>query len=137
MLLVLIGGITFTGSIVAFLKLAGRVSSRPVYIPAKHFVNSSLLATNIVSMGAFITMAPSAPLVAAGFLGANTVLSFIKGFTTTAAIGGADMRERYTRHRQIAQRITNIVTPDSCGHHCVKRVLRVCSGRGRYRTKIV
>ncbi|KAI0807323.1 PNTB-domain-containing protein [Fomes fomentarius] len=88
---VLIGGITFTGSIVAFLKLAGRVSSRPVHIPAKHFVNSSLLATNIVSMGAFITMAPSAPLVAAGFLGANAVLSFIKGFTTTAAIGGADM----------------------------------------------
>ncbi|EJF65847.1 PNTB-domain-containing protein [Dichomitus squalens LYAD-421 SS1] len=88
---VLIGGITFTGSIVAFLKLAGRVSSRPIAIPGKHLVNSSLLATNLVSMGAFVTMAPHAPLVAAGFLGANTLLSFIKGFTTTAAIGGADM----------------------------------------------
>ncbi|KAI0721105.1 PNTB-domain-containing protein [Cerioporus squamosus] len=88
---VLIGGITFTGSIVAFLKLAGRMSSRPLHIPAKHFVNSSLLATNVAAMGAFITMAPSAPLVAAGFLGANTILSFIKGVTTTAAIGGADM----------------------------------------------
>lgn len=88
-----VGGITFTGSVVAFLKLAGKMSSRPVRIPAKHFVNSTLLGANIVSMGAFVTMAPSAPLIAAGFLGANAVLSFIKGFTTTAAIGGADMRE--------------------------------------------
>ncbi|EIW60365.1 PNTB-domain-containing protein [Trametes versicolor FP-101664 SS1] len=88
---VLIGGITFTGSVVAFLKLAGKMSSRPVRIPAKHFVNSTLLGANIASMGAFVTMAPSAPLIAAGFLAANTVLSFIKGFTTTAAIGGADM----------------------------------------------
>lgn len=89
----LIGGITFTGSIVAFLKLAGRMSSRPFAIPGKHLVNSTLLGANIASMGAFITLAPTAPLVAAGFLGANTILSFIKGFTTTAAIGGADMRE--------------------------------------------
>ncbi|KAI0670398.1 PNTB-domain-containing protein [Trametes maxima] len=88
---VLIGGITFTGSVVAFLKLAGKVSSRPLAIPGKHIVNSTLLGANIASMGAFITMAPSAPLVAAGFLGVNTLLSFIKGFTTTAAIGGADM----------------------------------------------
>ena len=71
------------------------MSSRPLAIPAKHFVNSSLLATNIATMGAFVTMAPSVPLVAAGFLGANTILSFIKGITTTAAIGGADMRELF------------------------------------------
>ncbi|KAJ3555997.1 hypothetical protein NM688_g2272 [Phlebia brevispora] len=88
---VLIGGVTFTGSIVAFLKLAGRMSSRPLALPGRHFINSSLLATNIATMGAFVTMAPSVPAVAAAFLGANTVLSFIKGFTTTAAIGGADM----------------------------------------------
>ncbi|KAI0928676.1 hypothetical protein AcV5_006173 [Taiwanofungus camphoratus] len=88
---VLIGGITFTGSIVAFLKLAGRMSSRPLALPGRHLINGSLLGANILSMGAFISMAPSVPLVAAGFLGANAVLSFIKGFTTTAAIGGADM----------------------------------------------
>ncbi|CCM02070.1 uncharacterized protein FIBRA_04146 [Fibroporia radiculosa] len=88
---VLIGGVTFTGSIVAFLKLAGRMSSRPLMFPGRHILNSSLLGANIVSMGAFVTMAPSVPMIAAGFLGANTILSFIKGFTTTAAIGGADM----------------------------------------------
>ncbi|KAH9952045.1 PNTB-domain-containing protein [Amylocystis lapponica] len=88
---VLIGGITFTGSIVAFLKLAGRMSSRPLSLPGKHLINGSLLGANVVSMAAFVSMAPSVPMVAAGFLGVNTVLSFIKGFTTTAAIGGADM----------------------------------------------
>lgn len=87
-----IGGITFTGSIVAFLKLAGRMSSRPTILPGRHLINSSLLAANAGTMGAFLTMAPGAPAVAAVCLSANTVLSFAKGFTTTAAIGGADMR---------------------------------------------
>ncbi|KAL6831394.1 NAD(P) transhydrogenase beta subunit domain-containing protein [Trichoderma sp. SZMC 28015] len=88
---VLIGGVTFTGSIVAFLKLAGRMGSRPKILPGRHIINSGLLATNAATMGAFLTMAPGAPMIAAGALAANTVLSFIKGYTTTAAIGGADM----------------------------------------------
>ncbi|CAH0016943.1 unnamed protein product [Clonostachys rhizophaga] len=88
---VLIGGITFTGSIVAFLKLAGRVSSKPTIIPGRHVLNTGLLTANAATMGAFITMAPGSPMIAAGALAANTLLSFTKGYTTTAAIGGADM----------------------------------------------
>ncbi|KAL4929732.1 putative nicotinamide nucleotide transhydrogenase [Aspergillus undulatus] len=88
---VLIGGVTFTGSIVAFLKLAGRMSSRPTILPGRHLVNTTLLGTNVATMGAFVTMAPANPFIAATCLGANTVLSFLKGYTTTAAIGGADM----------------------------------------------
>ncbi|ORY72069.1 NAD(P) transhydrogenase beta subunit [Pseudomassariella vexata] len=88
---VLIGGITFTGSIVAFMKLAGRMSSRPLYLPGRHFINSGMFATNVATMGAFVTMAPGSPMIAAVALSANTILSFAKGFTTTAAIGGADM----------------------------------------------
>ncbi|KAI5921345.1 NAD(P) transhydrogenase beta subunit [Camillea tinctor] len=88
---VLIGGITFTGSIVAFMKLAGKMSSRPLMLPGRHLLNSGMLATNAATMGAFITMAPGSPMIAAAALGANTILSFAKGFTTTAAIGGADM----------------------------------------------
>ncbi|KAJ6007519.1 hypothetical protein N7540_011495 [Penicillium herquei] len=88
---VLIGGVTFTGSIVAFMKLAGRMSSSPKILPGRHVINSTLLGSNIATMGAFITMAPGNPGIAAACLGANTVLSFTKGFTTTAAIGGADM----------------------------------------------
>ncbi|KAJ7709820.1 PNTB-domain-containing protein [Mycena rosella] len=88
---VVIGGITFTGSIVAFLKLAGRMSSKPLALPGKHLVNSTLLGLNGLTMAGFLTMAPSAPIVAAAFLSTSALLSFIKGFTTTAAIGGADM----------------------------------------------
>lgn len=88
---VFIGGITFTGSVVAYLKLAGRMSSKPLRLPGRHLINSSLLAANVGTMGAFLTMAPGAPAVAAAALSANTVLSFLKGYTTTAAIGGADM----------------------------------------------
>ncbi|KAK0629563.1 NAD(P) transhydrogenase beta subunit-domain-containing protein [Bombardia bombarda] len=88
---VLIGGITFTGSIVAFLKLAGKLSSRPLILPGRHLLNSSLLASNAATMGVFVTMAPGSPMIAAGALAANAALSFLKGYTTTAAIGGADM----------------------------------------------
>jgi NAD(P) transhydrogenase len=88
---VLIGGITFTGSIVAFMKLAGRMSSKPLMLPGRHLINSGLLATNAATMGVFVTMGPASPVIAAGALAASTVMSFLKGFTTTSAIGGADM----------------------------------------------
>ncbi|PFH54283.1 hypothetical protein AMATHDRAFT_72804 [Amanita thiersii Skay4041] len=88
---VVIGGITFTGSVVAFLKLAARMSSKPLNLPGKHLINSSLLSANALTMAGFLSMGTSTPVVAASFLGASTLLSFIKGYTTTAAIGGADM----------------------------------------------
>jgi NAD(P) transhydrogenase len=93
---VLIGGVTFTGSVVAFLKLAGRMKSSPIALPGRHIINTSLLGANMATMGAFITMAPGAPVIAAACLGTSTILSFLKGFTTTAAIGGADMRKLET-----------------------------------------
>jgi NAD(P) transhydrogenase len=89
---VLIGGITFTGSIVAFFKLAGKMSSRPLVLPGRHLVNGTLLGANMATMGAFLMMAPGSPAIAAGCLAGNAALSFMKGYTTTAAIGGADMR---------------------------------------------
>lgn len=88
---VLIGGVTFTGSIVAFMKLAGRMSSSPKILPGRHVINSALLSGNMATMGAFVTMAPANPGIAAACLGTSTLLSFMKGYTTTAAIGGADM----------------------------------------------
>ncbi|KAL5347198.1 hypothetical protein ACLOAV_007507 [Pseudogymnoascus australis] len=88
---VLIGGVTFTGSIVAFLKLAGRMSSKPTILPGRHLINGGMLALNAATMGAFVTMAPGAPAVAAMCLSGSAILSFAKGWTTTAAIGGADM----------------------------------------------
>lgn len=70
------------------------MSSRALKLPGKHLVNVSLLGANAATMAGFMAYLPtSTPLVAASFLGASTILSFLKGFTTTAAIGGADMRE--------------------------------------------
>lgn len=67
------------------------MSSRPLILPGRHFINAGLLTSNIACMGAFITLAPSAPVIGASLLAANTALSFAKGWTTSAAIGGADM----------------------------------------------
>ncbi|KAK3678050.1 hypothetical protein LTR78_002145 [Recurvomyces mirabilis] len=88
---VLIGGVTFTGSIVAFMKLSGRMSSRPTVLPGRHLINIGLLTANVGTFGAFIAGAPGAPVIAAACLCTSTALSFAKGFTTTSAIGGADM----------------------------------------------
>jgi NAD(P) transhydrogenase len=88
---VLIGGVTFTGSIVAFLKLAAKMSSKPLVLPGRHLINGTLLGANAATMGAFLAWAPGAPLIGAACLTGNAILSFIKGYTTTAAIGGADM----------------------------------------------
>lgn len=68
------------------------MSSRATILPGRHVINASLLGGNAALMGAFVTMAPGAPMTAALCLGASTILSFLKGYTTTAAIGGADMR---------------------------------------------
>ncbi|KAG8837556.1 hypothetical protein FRC20_006706, partial [Serendipita sp. 405] len=88
---VIVGGITFTGSLVAFAKLSGRASSKPIKLFGGHWTNAGLLGTNIATMGAFVAAAPTVPVIAAGYLGASAALSFIKGFTLTATVGGADM----------------------------------------------
>ena len=61
-------------------------------LPGRHLINGSLLGANVVAMGGFLAAAPAVPAVAAGYLGLNALLSFIKGYTLTAAVGGADMR---------------------------------------------
>ena len=67
------------------------MSSRPLILPGRHFINGGLLTANVATMGAFLTLAPASPVIAAGCLAGNAALSFLKGWTTSAAIGGADM----------------------------------------------
>src|ERR1700743_1422164 len=55
---VLIGGVTFTGSIVAFMKLAGKMSSKPLQFRGRHALNSGMLATNLATMGFLLAIAP-------------------------------------------------------------------------------
>jgi NAD(P) transhydrogenase len=82
-----------SGSIIAYLKLAGSMSSKPFKLPGRHWTNIGLLTTNMATMGGFLVAAPAAPVVAAGFLTANAALSFVKGVTLTSTVGGADMRK--------------------------------------------
>lgn len=103
------------------------MKSAPTILPGRHLINSTLLGTNLATMGAFLNMAPGAPAVAAVCLGANTLLSFIKGYTTTAAIGGADMRMSSPR----TDVGTILLTLISRCHHCPQRLLRIRSGGRR------
>ncbi|KAK0463957.1 NAD(P) transhydrogenase beta subunit-domain-containing protein [Desarmillaria tabescens] len=74
---VVIGGITFTGSIVAFMKLAGRMGSRPLALPKKHLINSGILGANALTM-ALLPWLLLLPVVAASYLGLSTLLSFVQ-----------------------------------------------------------
>ncbi|MCR6687994.1 Re/Si-specific NAD(P)(+) transhydrogenase subunit beta [Cellulomonas sp.] len=82
---VLIGAITFTGSIVAFLKLSARIKSAPLTLPGRNLLN---LAALLVSAGllAWFVAAPSLwPLVL------MTAVALALGWHLVAAIGGGDM----------------------------------------------
>lgn len=67
------------------------MSSKPLRLPGRHLINTSLLAANTATFGAFLTLGSASPAIAAACLAGNTLLSFIGGYTTSAAIGGADM----------------------------------------------
>merc|ERR1712168_789779 len=84
-----IGGVTFTGSLIAYGKLNGNLNSNPLMLPGRHALNASLLAANIGAMGYFL-VDPSLS-VGLAMLGTTATLSGVMGVTLTMAIGGADM----------------------------------------------
>lgn len=84
-----IGGVTFSGSLVAYGKLQGALSSAPLLLPGRHMINAGLLAGNLGCMGMFY-MEPTLT-GGLGLLGTTAALSTAMGITLTAAIGGADM----------------------------------------------
>jgi NAD(P) transhydrogenase subunit beta len=82
---VFIGAVTLTGSIVAFLKLSARMSSAPLVLPARHWLN---LAAVLVSLGLMVWFIIDANLVALGIM---TVIALAFGWHLVASIGGGDM----------------------------------------------
>ena len=80
-----IGAITFSGSVIAFLKLAGKMSGAPILLPARHVINLSLIAA-ILLLVAWFALDQSQWIIAA-----ITALSFAIGFLLIIPIGGADM----------------------------------------------
>jgi len=84
-----IGGVTFTGSLIAYGKLNGNLDSNPLMLPGRHALNAGLLAANVAAMGYFL-VDPSLA-VGVGCLATTAALSGVMGITLTMAIGGADM----------------------------------------------
>merc|ERR1712012_481813 len=84
-----IGGVTVTGSLVAYGKLQGVLNSAPLMLPGRHALNGGLLAANVGAMGYFL--ASPDYNVGLSMLGATSSMSALMGVTLTMAIGGADM----------------------------------------------
>ncbi|HMG55045.1 MAG TPA: NAD(P)(+) transhydrogenase (Re/Si-specific) subunit beta [Kofleriaceae bacterium] len=80
-----IGAITTTGSVLAFLKLRGSVSGRPLLLPARHWFNLVMLISSIVLATIYAKDGSSWALEA------GTAIACVLGVHLVAAIGGADM----------------------------------------------
>jgi NAD(P) transhydrogenase subunit beta len=85
---VCIGSITFTGSVIAFLKLQGTIGGKPLTIPGRHLINLLMLIGTLV-LGVWFFRAPGIegqlPLLIA------TAITGVIGLHLVMAIGGADM----------------------------------------------
>ncbi|MCW4462613.1 NAD(P)(+) transhydrogenase (Re/Si-specific) subunit beta [Sphingomonas sp. BT-65] len=82
---VAIGAITFSGSVIAFAKLNGNMSGKPIMLPGRHLINLGTLAAILGLIGYLVT--DQSPWV----FWTVTGLSFLIGFLLIIPIGGADM----------------------------------------------
>jgi NAD(P) transhydrogenase subunit beta len=85
-----IGAITFSGSVIAFLKLSGRMSGSPIMLPGRHVINLGTLAAILGLIGLY-TVSPMGGAGEGWMIIAVAVLAFIIGFLLIIPIGGADM----------------------------------------------
>lgn len=103
---ILIGALTFTGSVVAFGKLSGKLGSQPLLLPNRHALNAGIGVACLIMLFLFVGTAPDGDLesqrlaLAAGDTGKGwgllllllmTVLALAFGVHMVMAIGGADM----------------------------------------------
>ncbi|EKA60935.1 MULTISPECIES: Re/Si-specific NAD(P)(+) transhydrogenase subunit beta [Janibacter] len=82
---VFIGAVTFTGSIVAYLKLSAKIKSSPLVLPARHWLN--LLAV-LVSVALCVWFVVSPSIIPLAIM---TVIALLFGWHLVASIGGGDM----------------------------------------------
>ncbi len=86
---ILIGAVTFSGSVIAFGKLSGRISGKPLVLPARHWLNLVLLLASIWYGIEFVEQsAAGAGLVPLVIMSA---IALLFGIHMVMAIGGADM----------------------------------------------
>ena len=86
---ILIGAVTFSGSVIAFGKLSGKISGKPVTLPGRHLMNLAGLLVVLWFGGVFI----HSPTIAEGMtpLIVMTVAALLFGIHMVMTIGGADM----------------------------------------------
>ncbi|SDS24779.1 Re/Si-specific NAD(P)(+) transhydrogenase subunit beta [Paraoerskovia marina] len=82
---VLIGAVTFTGSIVAYLKLSAKISSAPLTLPGRNILNVAALVASAGLLWWFLATGSVVPLLL------MTVIALLLGWHLVAAIGGGDM----------------------------------------------
>jgi len=86
---VLIGAVTFSGSVIAFGKLSGRIGGKPLLLPARHWLNLGLLIGAVWFGRDFVLQSAGGggmvPLIV------MTVIALLFGIHMVMAIGGADM----------------------------------------------
>ncbi len=86
---VFIGAVTFSGSIVAFGKLNGKISSKPLSLPNKHYLNLAAIVVSVILMFTFIKVETGAGALISLLI--MTIIALVFGFHLVASIGGADM----------------------------------------------
>jgi NAD(P) transhydrogenase subunit beta len=86
---ILIGALTFSGSVVAYLKLSGKWGGKPLLLPARHWLNLVLLILAIYFGVQFVNDAGAGLGLTALLI--MTVVALLFGIHMVAAIGGADM----------------------------------------------
>jgi NAD(P) transhydrogenase subunit beta len=82
---VFIGAVTFTGSVIAFLKLSARINSKPLVLPGKNVLNVGALVAFVALTAWFVSSPSLLPLVIV------TALALLLGLHLVASIGGGDM----------------------------------------------
>lgn len=82
---VAIGAITFTGSVIAFAKLDGRMSGKPIMLPQRHLINAALAAGLVLLIALFIGTESKA------LFWLIVLVSLVLGGLIIIPIGGADM----------------------------------------------
>jgi NAD(P) transhydrogenase subunit beta len=88
---VLIGAVTFSGSVIAYGKLSGRIGGRPLTLPGRHWLNLALLIAAVVFGIQFVAAAPAGELAGIVPLALMTGVALLFGIHMVMAIGGADM----------------------------------------------
>ena len=85
---IFIGGVTFTGSIIAFGKLRGSISGKPLMLPARHWINLAGLVAAVYLGGVFLGSEGTSGLTPLLLM---TAIAFLFGIHLVMSIGGADM----------------------------------------------